>query len=89
MLETTPTYQPVLMMGAFFFVLGIIFVLWGRMEKRRYYDSILLTRRDIKESLTQDPERPELDAWQMGGRISLIIGTALLIGGGLLWLVLR
>ena len=81
------SYQVILLMGGFFLLLGIIFVLWNKREKKRYYNSILLTRRDIKESLTHEPERPWLHAWQIGGRISLIVGIVLLIIGGILWLL--
>lgn len=80
------TYQAILGMGGFFVILGIVFVVWNKKEKQRYYNSILVTRRDIKESLTHDPDRPWLHAWQIGGRISLIIGIVLLIIGGVLWL---
>jgi hypothetical protein len=74
-------------MGGFFLLLGIIFVLWNKREKTKYYNSILLTQKDIKESLTHEPERPWLHAWQIGGRISLIVGIVLLIIGGILWLI--
>lgn len=84
---TLASYQVILLMGGFFLLLGIIFVLWNKRENKRYYDSILLTRRDIKESLTHEPERPWLHAWQIGGRISLIVGIVLLIIGGILWLI--
>lgn len=79
-------YQIILAMGGLFLLLGAIFILWSKREKKSYYDSILLTRRDIKESLTGEPERPWLHAWQIGGRISLILGIVLLIIGGILWL---
>ena len=79
--------QAILVMGGFFLLLGIIFVIWNRREKKGYYNSILLTRRDIKESLTHEPQRPWLHAWQVGGRISLIIGIVLLIIGGILRLL--
>jgi hypothetical protein len=78
------SYDAILVLGGFFLLLGIVFVLWNRAEKGRYYNSILLTRRDVKESLTHEPERPWLHAWQVGGRISLIIGIVLLIIGGIL-----
>ena len=81
------SYQVILAMGGFFLLLGIIFVLWNKRERKRYYNSILLTQRDIKESLTHEPERPWLHAWQIGGRISLIVGIVLLIIGGILWLI--
>jgi hypothetical protein len=78
-------YQIILGMGGFFVLLGVIFILGNRREKRKYYNSILLTHRDIKETITQEHERFWLQAWQIGGRISLTIGIVLLIIGGVLW----
>ena len=80
--------QAILGMGGFFILLGVIFTLWNKREKKRYYNSILLTQKDVKEAITHEPERPWLGAWQIGGRISLIIGVMLAIAGGVLWLVL-
>lgn len=82
-------YQAILRLGAFFLVLGIIFILGNRREQKKYYDSILLTRRDIKESLTHEPERPWLNAWRIGGRISIILGVLLLAAALVLWLTVR
>ncbi len=82
------TCKAILWMGGFFILLGIVFILWGKREKEVYYDSILLTKRDVKEFITHEPERLSLSAWQIGGRISLIIGVMLAIAGGVLWLVL-
>jgi hypothetical protein len=79
------SYQVILGMGGFFVLLGIIFIFGNRREKRKYYDSILLTQRDIKETITHEHERFWLQAWQIGGRISLIVGIVLLIIGGILW----
>ena len=42
----------------------------------------------MKEFITHEPERPWLNAWQMGGRISLVLGILLAVAGGVLWLVL-
>jgi len=72
-------------MGGFFVLLGIIFILWNRREKNKYYNHILLTRRDIQETITREHERFWLLAWQIGGRVSLIGGIALLITGGIFW----
>jgi len=47
----------------------------------------LLTRRDIKETITHEHERFWLQAWQIGGRISLIVGIVLLIIGVILWFI--
>jgi len=80
------SYQVILGMGGFFVLLGIIFIFGNKREKKRYYNSILLTRRDIKETITHEHERFWLHAWQIGGRISLIVGIVLLIIGGILGL---
>lgn len=72
-------------MGGFFVLLGIIFIFGNRREKRKYYDSVLLTQKDIKETITHEHERFWLQAWVIGGRISLIVGIVLLIVGGILW----
>ena len=77
--------QVILGLGGFFVLLGIIFILWNRREKNKYYNNILLTRRDIKETITREHERFWLHAWQIGGRISLIVGIVLLIIGVILW----
>jgi hypothetical protein len=81
------SYQVVLGLGGFFLFLGIIFVLWNKREKNRYYNSILLTQRDIKETITHEHERFWLHAWKIGGRISLVVGAVLLIIGVILWSV--
>ena len=78
------TYQIILVLGGCFLLLGIIFILWNRKEKKKYYNYILLTRRDIKETITHEHERFWLHAWQIGGRISLIVGIILLIIGAIL-----
>jgi hypothetical protein len=78
-------YQILLGMGGFFVLLGIIFILGNKREKKKYYNSILLTQRDIKETITHEHERFWLQAWQIGGRISLTVGIVLLIIGGILW----
>jgi uncharacterized membrane protein len=79
--------QAILALGIFFILLGIAFMLWNKREKKTYYNS-LVTRRDMKEFITHEPERPWLNAWQIGGRISFIIGIILVVAGGALWLVL-
>jgi len=79
--------RAILGLGIFFVLLGIAFMLWNKREKKTYYNS-LVTRRDMKEFITHEPERPWLNAWQIGGWISLIIGIMLAIAGGVLWLIL-
>jgi 4-amino-4-deoxy-L-arabinose transferase-like glycosyltransferase len=79
------SYQVILVLGGLFVLLGVIFILLNRREKNKYYNSILLTRRDIKETITHEHERFWLQAWKTGGWISLIVGIVLLIIGGILW----
>ena len=78
-------YKVILGLGGFFVLLGIIFILWNRREKNKYYNHVLLTQRDIKEIITREHERFWLLAWQIGGRVSLSVGIVLLIIGGILW----
>lgn len=79
------SYQVLLGMGGFFVLLGVIFILGDRRERKKYYNSILLTQRDIKETITHEHERFWLQAWKIGGWISLIVGIVLLIIGVVLW----
>jgi hypothetical protein len=81
------SYQVILGLGGFFVLLGIIFMLGNRREKNKYYNSILLTRRDIQETITREHERFWLHAWRIGGWISVIVGIVLLIIGGILWYI--
>lgn len=84
---TLATCQAILAMGIFFILLGITFLLWNRKEVKTYYNS-KSTQRDLKEFLAHEPERLWLNAWQIGGRVALVLGTILAIAGGVLWLML-
>jgi hypothetical protein len=84
---TLATCQAILAMGIFFILLGITFLLWNRKEVKTYYNS-KSTQRDLKEFLAHEPERPWLNAWQIGGRVALVLGTLLAIAGGVLCLML-
>jgi ABC-type Fe3+ transport system permease subunit len=68
----------ILGMGVFFILLGVAFILWSRKERKTYYNS-LISRKDMKEFITHEPERLWLNAWQIGGWISLIIGIVLAV----------
>jgi len=74
-------------MGIFFILLGVTFLLWNRKEVKTYYNSKSI-QRDLKEFLAHEPERPWLNAWQIGGRVAIVLGTLLAIAGGVLWLML-
>jgi predicted Rdx family selenoprotein len=72
--------------GGFFILLGLGAVIWDRSEKKGYYDAIS-SRRDVREYLNHQPERPEFGALKAGGRIAIAIGFLLLIVGGVFWII--
>ena len=71
--------------GGFFILLGLGAVIWDRSERKGYYDAIS-GRRDVREYLNHQPERPEFGALKAGGWIAISIGFLLLIAGGVFWL---
>jgi hypothetical protein len=83
---TLANCQAILGLGVFFTLFGIASIFFNRRERKKYYNSILI-RKDVKEYITHEPERPWLNAWQIGGKISLILGISLMIASGVLWLV--
>ena len=71
--------------GAFIFLVGVGFVLWGKNEERDYYDS-LITRVDLREFFSRWPPRPEPGALKTGGWIAIVLGIITAgIGGILYW----
>jgi len=83
---TLATCQAIFGLGIFFILFAVASILFSRREERKYYNS-MLSRRDIKEYITHEPERLWLRAWRIGGEIFLILGIPLAIAGGVLWLV--
>jgi hypothetical protein len=73
--------------GAFIFLVGVGFVLWGKTEERNYYDS-LITRVDLREFFSRWPPRPEPGALKTGGWIAIVVGIITAGIGGILYLVL-
>ena len=73
-------------MGVLFILLALAAFLWGKREKKSYYNSIS-TRPDVREFLEHEPERPEPGALKIGGWIALAIGLLMIALGGafLLW----
>ena len=72
--------------GGFFAILGIILIVWGKSEKKRYYNS-LTAGTDAREFLEHWPERPRVGALKIGGWIALAIGVLMVLMGSafLLW----
>lgn len=72
-------------MGAFFILVGIVGIAWGKHEESSYYDTIS-NRPDVREFLDHLPWRPEPHAIIVGSRIAITIGIFLLIFGGVYWI---
>lgn len=66
--------------GILFILFGVVGVVWGKTEERKYYNS-LSTRHDVREFIERWPPRPGLGAWKVGGWIALAVGVVLLIVG--------
>ena len=72
-------------LGGLFILLGLGAIIWGRSEEKTYYDS-LSNRTDKREFLEHWPQRPQLGALKIGGRIAIVIGVLMVIIGGIFWL---
>jgi len=70
-----------LIVGGIFIVLGIIGIVWGRYEEKKYYDA-LTTRTDVREYVSHWPERPQPGALKVGGWIAIAVGLLLIVMGG-------
>ena len=70
-------------MGGFFILLSLGFLVWGRKEAADY-EAGLASRYDLREFLEHTPERPEPGALKIGGFIGLALGLALIAGGFIL-----
>ena len=71
--------------GGLLILLGLLAIIWDRVEKRSYYDSIA-GHSDAREFLEHEPGRPELGALKLGGWLSISIGLLLLVMGVAFWI---
>lgn len=71
----------ILILVLFFTVTGVVLLVSGNGEENYYYRE-LAKKRDLREFVTHNPERPEPGALRIGGWISLAVGMAILV----LWL---
>lgn len=70
----------VLILGGFFIIAGGVMLAVGFREEKGYYDA-LSTKRDLREFVTHNPERPEPGSLRTGGWISLVVGVAVIVIG--------
>jgi len=75
-----------LIVGGIFIVLGIIGIVWGRYEEKKYYEA-LTNRTDVREYVSHWPERPQPGALKVGGWIAIALGVLMLIAGVIFWLL--
>ncbi len=68
----------ILILVLFFLVAGLVLLLSGQGEEKGYYEA-LSRKRDLREFVTHNPERPEPGALRLGGWISLAVGMLILI----------
>jgi len=71
--------------GGLLLFLGLVAIIWGRIEEKGYYNS-LSGRADVREYLEHWPPHLPSGALKAGGWITLIIGLILLAVGGGFWL---
>jgi len=74
-----------LWIGGFFILLGLVAIIWDRIEKKKYYDS-LSTRPDAREFMEGWPVRPQFGAIKIGGWIAITIGVLMWVMVGAFWL---
>ena len=69
-----------IVVGVVVVLLGVGGVMWGRLEERRYYES-LTTRSDLREFYEHWPRRAEPGATKVGGWLAIVIGVILVVVG--------
>ncbi|MEL7561661.1 hypothetical protein [Dehalogenimonas sp. 4OHTPN] len=67
----------ILGLGLLFMIIGVILLFSGHGEERWYYDR-LSRKRDLREFVTHDPERPEPGSLRTGGWIALAVGLVII-----------
>ncbi|MFC2014403.1 hypothetical protein ACFLUP_00210 [Chloroflexota bacterium] len=72
-------------MGGLFLLLGLGAIIWDRVERKKYYDS-LAGRPDTREFLDGWPPRAQFGALKIGGWVAITIGILMLIMGAATWL---
>ena len=67
----------VLVLGFLFLAAGLVMILSGIGEEKHYYNA-LSRKKDLREFLTHNPERPEPGSLQLGGWICIAVGVLIL-----------
>jgi len=75
-----------LVMGGFFFLVGLATLFRGRADEKHYFNSIS-RHTDVREYLVHWPHRPVPGALKTGGWIAIAIGLLLLVLGAVFFWV--
>ena len=69
-----------IIIGAVFFVLGILAFIWGRYEEKKIFEA-LAEQHDLREFTLKHVESPQPGALKLGGWLGLAIGVILIVLG--------
>ena len=72
--------------GGVFLLLGILSILWGRLEEKRIFEA-LAAQRDLREFSMKHVDSPQPGALKTGGWIAIALGVIFLIVALVIWLV--
>ena len=74
-------YLVLMGIGGLLIFLGLVAIIWGRIEAKGYYDS-LSGRTDVREYLEHWPPHSKSGTLKAGGWIAFTIGLIMLVVGG-------
>jgi len=77
-----PNWLVVVVVSAFFILFGLVAVILGRVQEKRYYDSVT-GRPDLREFLEHTPEQAEPGAVRIGGWIAIAVGLVIGVVGAI------
>ena len=75
-----PDWLVVLSLSGFFILLGLVAVILGRVQEKRYYNSVT-QRPDLREFLEHTPEQAEPGAVRIGGWVAIAVGLVIAVVG--------
>ena len=73
--------------GGLFIIIGLAIIIWGKREEKDYYSALSKRPGDAREFMEHWPPRQQPGALKAGGWIAIAIGMAMLITGGVLYLL--
>jgi hypothetical protein len=74
-----------MLIGGVFIILGAGILLWGRREEKEICQT-MTNRIDVRRYMEHKSEISQSWGFKVGGIITIVIGSALLVMGGVFWL---